>query len=167
MAESEIAGWVENDITLSHKSSLPVYDSIAVQEHERRRHLGGVEAGSSLVKLPGALDLKHQVASVHVLHDEEEAVLEKWNTQCQIGKKKRNPLGVKGQKSLYYQYFQARILRFTISLDILKKFCSGITFLVISPRFFLVGDTGRFYWLQHADVTGLESLSVREQNKHF
>lgn len=63
------------NISLSRKSSLPVYDSIAVQEHERRRHLGGVEAGSSLVKLPGALDLKHQVASVHVLHDEEEAVL--------------------------------------------------------------------------------------------
>lgn len=110
------------------KAVLPVYDSIAVQEHERRRHLGGVEAGSSLVKLPGALDLKHQVASVHVLHDEEEAVLEKWNTRWQIGKKERNPLCVKGQKSPYYQYLQARILRFTISLDILKKFCSGITF---------------------------------------
>lgn len=69
-------GWVKNIISSSWKSRvLPVNDPVAVQEHQRRRHFGGVEAGSSLVKLPGALDLKHQVAAVHVLHDEEEAVL--------------------------------------------------------------------------------------------
>lgn len=75
MTELEIAGQIENNISLCHKSALPVYDPIAVQEHERWRHFSRVEAGSSLVKFPGALDLKHQVTSVYVLHDEEEAVL--------------------------------------------------------------------------------------------
>lgn len=81
MAEQGIAGCAGNNNSLSHKSALPVYDPIAVQEHERRRHFGGVEAGSSLVKLPGALDLKHQVAPIHVLHDEKEAVLAAENTE--------------------------------------------------------------------------------------
>lgn len=98
-----ITGTVENIISSSHKSAVPVYDAVTVQEHERRRHLGGVETGSSLVKLPGALDLKHQVAPVHVLHDEEEAVLAAENTEGLAGRAKlTTTLCVKGLKSRLY-----------------------------------------------------------------
>lgn len=105
MVRLGITGGVENIISPSHRSALPVYDAVTVQEHERRRHLGGVEAGSSLVKLPGALDLKHQVAPVHVLHDEEEAVLAAENTEWLADhaklkkRKKTTTLCVEGPKS--------------------------------------------------------------------
>lgn len=56
---------------------LPVYDSMPVQEHQSGRDLGRVKAGSSLVELPRSLNLKHQVASVNVLHHEEQPVLER------------------------------------------------------------------------------------------
>lgn len=55
---------------------VPVYDSVPVQKHQSGRDLGCVETGARLVELPRALDLEHQVASVHVLHDEEQAVLD-------------------------------------------------------------------------------------------
>ena len=55
---------------------LPIDDPVAVEEHQGRRDLGGVEAGAGLVELPGPLDLEHQVASVHVLHHKEQPVLQ-------------------------------------------------------------------------------------------
>lgn len=58
---------------------LPVNDSMAVQEHQSWRDLGGVKAGPRLVELPRALNLKHQVTSVHILHHEEQPVL--WRKQ--------------------------------------------------------------------------------------
>lgn len=57
--------------------SLPVYDSVLVQEHQGGRDLGRVKTRSRLVELPGSLDLKHQVTSVNVLHHEEQPVLER------------------------------------------------------------------------------------------
>lgn len=54
---------------------LPVNDSMSVQEHQSRRDLGSVKAGPRLVKLPRALNLKHQVASVDILHHKEQPVL--------------------------------------------------------------------------------------------
>lgn len=48
-----------------------------VQEHQSGRDLGRVKTRSRLVELPRALNLKHQVASVHVLHDEEQSVLKR------------------------------------------------------------------------------------------
>jgi len=56
---------------------LPVYDSVPVQEHQGGRDLGRVETRPRLVELPRALDLEHEVASVDVLHHEEQAVLER------------------------------------------------------------------------------------------
>lgn len=56
---------------------LPVYDSIPVQEHQSGRDFSRVETRSRLVELPRSLNLKHQVASVNVLHHEEEPVLER------------------------------------------------------------------------------------------
>lgn len=55
---------------------LPVNDPMSVQEHQSRRDLGSVKAGPRLVKLPRALNLKHQVASVDILHHKEQPVLE-------------------------------------------------------------------------------------------
>lgn len=48
-----------------------------VQEHQSGRDLGRVETRSRLVELSRTLNLKHQVASVHVLHDEEQTVLKR------------------------------------------------------------------------------------------
>lgn len=62
---------------LTPLARLPVNDSVPVQEHQSRRDLGGVKARPRLVELPRALNLKHQVASVDVLHHEEQAVLER------------------------------------------------------------------------------------------
>lgn len=56
---------------------LPVYDSVPVQEHQSGRDLGRVKTRSRLVELSWTLNLKHQVASVHVLHDEEQSVLKR------------------------------------------------------------------------------------------
>ena len=61
-------------ITL-HQSS-PINDAVPMQEAERQSHLGRVETGARLVKFAGALDLEHQVPAVHVLHDEEQTVLD-------------------------------------------------------------------------------------------
>lgn len=57
--------------------SRPVQDSFAVQEHERRRDLCGVEACSGLFKLSGLLDVEHEIAAVYELHHKEETVLQK------------------------------------------------------------------------------------------
>ncbi len=54
----------------------PVDDPVPVQEHERQRHLGGVEPRARLVELARALDLEHEVSAVHVLHHEEQPVLQ-------------------------------------------------------------------------------------------
>lgn len=64
-------------LTLTALAQLPVNDSMPVQEHQRRRDLSCVKARPRLVELPRALNLKHQVASVDVLHHEEQAVLER------------------------------------------------------------------------------------------
>ena len=54
---------------------VAVDDAVGVEEHERERDLRGVEARAALVELARALDLEHEVAAVHVLHHEEQAVL--------------------------------------------------------------------------------------------
>lgn len=62
---------------------LPVYDSVLVQKHQGRCDLSGVESRSCLIKLPRSLNLKHQVATIDVLHHEEQPVLEKeQETEC-------------------------------------------------------------------------------------
>lgn len=48
-----------------------------MQEHERRRDLCGVETRSGLFKLPGLLDVEHEIATVYELHHKEETVLRK------------------------------------------------------------------------------------------
>lgn len=53
----------------------PVDDSLAVEEHERRRDLSRVETSSGLLELPGLLNVEHQIASIHKFHHKEEAVL--------------------------------------------------------------------------------------------
>lgn len=64
-------------LTPTALARLPVNDSMPVQEHQRRRDLSRVKARSRLVELPRALNLKHQVASINVLHHEEQPVLER------------------------------------------------------------------------------------------
>ena len=53
---------------------VAVDDAVPVQEHERQGHLSRVEAGAVLVEFARALYLEHEVAAVHVLHDEEEPI---------------------------------------------------------------------------------------------
>lgn len=65
-----------NDLS-SASSSRPVQDSFAVQEHERRRDLCGVETCSGLFKLSGLLDVEHEITAVYKLHHKEETVLQK------------------------------------------------------------------------------------------
>ena len=48
-----------------------------MQEHEGGGDLGRIEARAGLVELPGALDLEHEVSSVHVLHHKEQTVLDR------------------------------------------------------------------------------------------
>lgn len=47
---------------------------MSMEELESEGDLSGVEASSGFVKLAGALDLEHEVSTVDVLHNEEEAV---------------------------------------------------------------------------------------------
>lgn len=54
---------------------IPVNHVVAVKELQGARHLRGVKTSSRLLKLPGSLNLEHQVPAVHVLHDEEQSVL--------------------------------------------------------------------------------------------
>lgn len=54
---------------------LPVYDAMLMQKHKCWCHLGCVEARTCFVKLARALDLKHEVSSVHILHNKEQPVL--------------------------------------------------------------------------------------------
>lgn len=56
-------------------SFKPVNDAFAVQEHESRGDLRCVETRPGLLKLPGLLDVEHEIAAVHELHHEEETVL--------------------------------------------------------------------------------------------
>lgn len=55
----------------------PVDDAFTVQEHEGRCDLGRVETCSGLLKLPGLLDVEHQIATIHKFHHKEETVLKK------------------------------------------------------------------------------------------
>lgn len=62
---------------LTPSAQLPVNDSMPVQEHQSRRDLCGVKTGTCFVELPRPLNLKHQIASVDILHDEKQPILEK------------------------------------------------------------------------------------------
>ena len=53
----------------------PVDDSVSVEILEREHDFGRVESCPRLVELARPLDLEHEIAAVHVLHHEEEAVL--------------------------------------------------------------------------------------------
>jgi hypothetical protein len=46
-----------------------------VEELEGENNFCGVESGARFVELAGALNLEHQVATVHVLHHEEQTIL--------------------------------------------------------------------------------------------
>lgn len=75
---AQIQRWrLQGDMILGEqlKVKVPVDDTILVQEHECWRDLSGIEPRTWLIKLPGTLDLEHQISSVDVLHDEEEPVL--------------------------------------------------------------------------------------------
>lgn len=54
----------------------PVDDAFAVQEHQGGSDLRRVETRSALVKLPGLLDVEHEIAAVHKLHHEEKTILQ-------------------------------------------------------------------------------------------
>lgn len=56
---------------------LPVDDPVAVQEHEGRGDFGSVETRARLVKLPGSLNLEHQVSTVHIFHYKKQTVLQR------------------------------------------------------------------------------------------
>ena len=72
-----------------------------MQEPERQRHLGRVETGAGLVKFAGTLDLEHQIAAVHVLHDEKQPVLRggggglQISGQCRVNYICINPTSIK------------------------------------------------------------------------
>ncbi len=70
---------------MSPHAEAPVDDAVPVEEHEGERHLGRVEPGPWLVELARPLDLKHEIAAVDVLHDEEETVLQTF-ANCSIGR---------------------------------------------------------------------------------
>lgn len=56
---------------------LPVDDPVTVQEHEGRGDFGGVETRARLIKLPGSLNLEHQVSTVHIFHYKKQTVLQR------------------------------------------------------------------------------------------
>lgn len=62
---------------------VPVDDAMLVKKHECWRDLCSIKAGSRFVKFAWALDLKHQVSSIYIFHDEKEAVL-KLIKQCYL-----------------------------------------------------------------------------------
>lgn len=64
-----------NVLTAALSEQLPVNDSVPVQEHQSRRDLCGIKTGPRLIELPRALNLKHEVASIDVLHHKEQPVL--------------------------------------------------------------------------------------------
>ena len=55
--------------------SIPVDDAVPVQEHKGQRDLGSVEPGTLLIKLPGTLDLEHEISAIDILHHKEQTVL--------------------------------------------------------------------------------------------
>lgn len=55
---------------------LPVDHSVLVEKHESRCDLCGIEPRTWLIKFSGPLNLEHEVSTIYVFHDEEEAVLE-------------------------------------------------------------------------------------------
>ena len=57
-------------------SSSPVDDTVSVQVLQGEHDLRRVEAGARLVELARPLDLEHEIAAVHVLHHEEEPILQ-------------------------------------------------------------------------------------------
>lgn len=55
---------------------IPVDDTVLMQEHKRRCDLSCIETGTGFIKLSWPLDLKHQVSSIHILHNKEQPILE-------------------------------------------------------------------------------------------
>lgn len=51
--------------------NVPIDDSILMQEHEGRCDFSSIKTWTGLIKLPWALDLEHQVSSVHIFHNKE------------------------------------------------------------------------------------------------
>lgn len=68
-----------------------------MKELQSEHDLGAIESGASLVKLPGLLDLKHKVAAVDVLHDEEEPVL---GLKTRVERRQERVVGGQGQNPL-------------------------------------------------------------------
>ena len=46
-----------------------------MEEHESKGDFGGVKTSSKFVEFPRSLNLEHEVATVHILHHEEKAIL--------------------------------------------------------------------------------------------
>ena len=46
-----------------------------VEEHESWCNLCSIEPGTRLIEFSGALNLEHEVPTIHILHDKKEAVL--------------------------------------------------------------------------------------------
>lgn len=70
-----MTGGGKEGLTLVLPKQLPVNDSMAVQEHQSWRDLGSIKPWPRLVELPRALNLKHQVASVDILHHKKQPIL--------------------------------------------------------------------------------------------
>ena len=70
VGELDVALVVEEDVV---QLQIAVDDALLVEEVERQRDLGRVEAGVLLGQAPLALHVEHQVAAAHELDDEEEA----------------------------------------------------------------------------------------------
>eukprot|EP01136_Pigoraptor_vietnamica_P018408 Opistho-1_new@5380 len=70
--ELHVTVGVEEDVV---ELEVAVDDALVVKELKRRHNLGRVEPRSVLVEAAVALDLEHEVATVDILHHEEQAVL--------------------------------------------------------------------------------------------
>ena len=110
------AVWEKPDAGAAHRCSAsprcrraarsPVDHAVAVQEPQRQRHLGRVEARARLVKLARALDLEHQVAAGDVLHDEKQPILR----AVEVRTRARGHRGITGGQGLDKQRTHLDIL---------------------------------------------------------
>lgn len=58
------------------EKKLPVDYSMLVEKHESGCDLCSVEPRTRLIEFSGPLNLEHEVSTIYIFHDEEEAVLE-------------------------------------------------------------------------------------------
>jgi hypothetical protein len=70
--QTDVASCIQQDVV---QLEISVYDVSVVQESDGANDLGGVKATARFAKLALVLDVKHQIASRAVLHNEEQVAL--------------------------------------------------------------------------------------------